>query len=299
MQRRLGPNIVGYYGLLQPLADGLKLLLKESVIPLYANKRVFYLAPVVTLVFSFLGWGAIPFGEGLTIADMSLGILYLLAISSLGVYGVIFAGWAANSKYTLIGSLRSTAQMVSYELVLSLLAFTVVVILGSLSLTNIIEAQKGVWIILPLLPLSLVWLISAVAETNRAPFDLPEAESELVSGFMTEHSGIPFVMFFLAEYGSILLISTLTAILFLGGYLPHMHHLLKASLLSLPIPIGSLFLGVKACFVVFLIIWIRASFPRVRFDQLITLCWTALLPIAVAYAILVPSILIAFDILPS
>ncbi|CAG8649235.1 785_t:CDS:2, partial [Dentiscutata heterogama] len=207
------------YGLLQPLADGLKLLVKESVLPSQANKGLFYLAPFITLTLSLLGWIPIPFAKASPLADMSLGLLYLMALSSLGVYGVLLAGWSANSKYAFIGSLRSTAQLVSYELPFALLILIVVIIPGSLSLSHIIEAQEPVWYLVPLLPIWVLWVMVVVAETNRAPFDLPESESELVAGFFTEHSALPFAYFFLAEYGSMILISVLSSILFLGGYL--------------------------------------------------------------------------------
>ena len=255
MQRRLGPNIVGYYGLLQPFADALKLFVKESVIPAHANKALFLLAPVLSLIVSLLSWGVIPFGSGLTLADLSLGILYLLAVSSLGIYGVVFAGWSANSKYAFLGSLRSTAQMISYEVVIGLVILTVVLCLGSLNLTTIIESQVSTWYIIPLLPLSLMFLISIIAETNRAPFDLPEAESELVAGFFTEHSSVPFVMFFLAEYASIILMSSLFSILFLGGYLVPFVSFENPTFLSLE----ALALGLKVCLLLFIYIWVNSN----------------------------------------
>src|SRR6201986_1635829 len=218
MQRRVGPNTVGYYGVLQPFSDALKLILKETVIPAQSNKILFYLAPVMTLIFSLLGWGVIPFGEGLTISDFSLGVLYSLALSSLGVYGILFAGWSANSKYAFLGSLRSTAAMISYELILSSAVLIIILLTGSFNVTTIIESQQAVWFILPLLPVFIFYFISILAETSRTPFDLQEAESELVAGFFTEHSSVPFVFFFLSEYSSIVLFSCITAILFLGGY---------------------------------------------------------------------------------
>jgi NADH:ubiquinone oxidoreductase subunit H len=292
MQRRLGPNQVGYYGLLQPFADALKLFVKERVIPAHANKALFLLAPMLSLIVSLLSWGVIPFGSGLTLADISLGILYLLAISSLGVYGVIFAGWSANSKYAFLGGLRSTAQMVSYEVVIGLVILSVVLCLGSLNLTEIIESQKSVWYIIPLLPLSLLFMVSVIAETNRAPFDLPEAESELVAGFFTEHSSVPFVLFFLAEYGSIILMSTLVSMLFLGGYLIPFVSIENPTFLSME----GLALGIKTCLILFIFIWVRASFPRLRYDQLMSFTWTGMLPVTLGLIILVPSILMAFEI---
>lgn len=219
MQRRLGPNIVGYYGLLQAFADALKLLLKEYVGPTQANIILFFLGPVITLIFSLLGYAVIPYGPGLTIADLGLGILYMLAVSSLSTYGILLAGWSANSKYAFLGSLRSTAQLISYELILSSAILIVILLTGSLNLTINVEAQKVVYFAIPLLPVFIIFFIGCIAETNRAPFDLAEAESELVSGFMTEHSAVIFVFFFLAEYASIVLICIFTSILFLGGYL--------------------------------------------------------------------------------
>lgn len=287
MQRRLGPNKVGYYGLLQPFADALKLFVKENVLPAHANKVLFLLAPLLTLITSLLGWGVIPFGAGLTLADLSLGILYLLAVSSLGVYGTIFAGWSANSKWAFLGGLRSTAQMVSYEVVIGLVILTTVLLAGSLNLTDVIQAQINVWYFIPLLPLSLMFLISAIAETNRAPFDLPEAESELVAGFFTEHSSVPFVMFFLGEYASIILMSTLVSILFLGGYLVPFVSFENPTFVSFE----GLSLGIKTSLIVFIYIWVRASFPRLRYDQLMSFTWTGMLPLGLGFIILVPCVL--------
>ncbi|XP_023891796.2 NADH-ubiquinone oxidoreductase chain 1 [Quercus suber] len=281
MQRRLGPNKVGYLGTLQAFADALKLIVKETIIPAHANSVLFFLGPIITLIFALLGWAVIPFGPGLAISDYNLGLLYSIAISSLGVYGLLIAGWAANSKYAFVGSLRSAAQLVSYELVLSSAMLIVLFITGSLNMTTIIEYQQAVWFIIPLFPVFIIFFIGALAETNRAPFDLPEAESELVAGFMTEHSAVIFVFFFLAEYSNIILISTLTAILFLGGG-----------------AINGLVIGFKATAVVFLFIWVRASFPRIRYDQLLQVCWMVLLPLVFAIIILVPCIIYSFDLLP-
>lgn len=293
MQRRIGPNVVGYYGVLQPFADALKLVVKEQVIPSQSTKSLFFLAPIISLIFSLLGWGVIPFGAGLALSDFSLGILYSLALSSIGVYGILFAGWSANSKYAFLGSLRSTAQMISYELIYSAAVLTVILLCGTFNITEIIEGQESVWYIVPLLPIFILFFISALAETNRTPFDMVEAESELVAGFITEHSGMIFVFFFLAEYCSIVLMSTFTAVLFLGGYnLPEIF--VNNSFVNLQ----SLALGVKAVFFMFVFVWIRATLPRVRYDALIVFCWTGLLPIAIALLVLVPSILVAFDIMP-
>jgi NADH-ubiquinone oxidoreductase chain 1 len=292
-QRRVGPNTVGYYGILQPFSDALKLVLKETIIPSQSNKILFYLAPVFTLIFSLLGWGIIPFGQGLAITDFSLGILYTLALSSLGVYGILFAGWSANSKYAFLGSLRSTAAMISYELILSSAILIIILLTGSFNLTTIIEQQQSIWFIIPLLPVFIFYFISILAETSRTPFDLQEAESELVAGFFTEHSSVPFVFFFLGEYSSIVLFSSITAILFLGGYnMPELF--INNSFIN----IQSIILGIKTCIFCFMFVWFRATLPRLRYDQLIEFCWLNLLPVAVAFIILVPSILIAFDIAP-
>jgi len=292
-QRRVGPNTTGYYGLLQPISDALKLIVKETVIPSQANKILFYLAPVFTLIFSLLGWAIIPFGQGLTLSDFSLGILYTLALSSLGVYGILFAGWSANSKYAFLGSLRSTAAMISYELILSSSILIIILLTGSFNFTKIIESQQAIWFIVPLLPVFIFYFISILAETSRTPFDLQEAESELVAGFFTEHSSVPFVFFFLAEYSSIVLFSCITSILFLGGY-----HMPELFVNNSVINLQSVILGMKTCLFCFMFVWFRATLPRLRYDQLVELCWLNLLPVAVAFIILVPSILVAFDIAP-
>ena len=309
MQRRLGPNIVGYYGLLQAFADALKLLLKEYVSPTQANLILFFLGPIITLIFSLLGYAVIPYGPGLSIGDLSLGILYMLAVSSLSTYGILLAGWSANSKYSFLGSLRSTAQLISYELILSSAILLVVLLTGNLNLTVNVEAQKAVYFFFPLFPIFIIFFIGCIAETNRAPFDLAEAESELVSGFMTEHSAAIFVFFFLAEYASIVLICIFSTILFLGGYLTldylidSFETLYETSLnIFIIISQGLLFslaLGLKSCFLIFVFIWVRASFPRIRFDQLMSYCWTILLPIIIAFIILIPCIVYVCSLLPT
>jgi len=324
MQRRLGPNAVGYYGLLQAFADALKLLLKEYVAPTQANMILFFLGPIITLVFSLLGYAVIPYGPGLAINDFNLGILYMLAVSSLATYGILLAGWSANSKYAFLGSLRSTAQLISYELVLSSVILLVVFITGSLNLTVNTESQRAIWFILPLLPVFIIFFIGSIAETNRAPFDLAEAESEIVSGFMTEHAAVVFVFFFLAEYGSIVLMCVLNSILFLGGYLLidslsiltimdiiFSNLLFMDWMLSIEYYLENIFnssileglsyglsLGLKSSMMIFIFIWVRASFPRIRFDQLMAFCWTVLLPVIFALIILIPCALYSYNIFP-
>lgn len=393
MQRRLGPNTVGYYGLLQAFADALKLLLKEYVSPTQANLILFFLGPIVTLMFSLLGFSVIPYAPGITISDFNLGILYMLAMSSLSTYGILLAGWSANSKYAFLGSLRSTAQLISYELILSSAILLVILFSGSLNLGVNVETQRAVWYILPLFPVFVIFFIGSIAETNRAPFDLVEAESELVSGFMTEHAAVIFVFFFLAEYASILLICILTAMLFTGGYLfdslvynivyylyyltSYMIELITFTIVLVAIlfkfiysiinyiwldliyiinnprlllfelntagadywvyrylnnliismeeillevdpedtgylvldiihsdswtegVMYSIVLGVKSSIMIFIFIWARASLPRIRYDQLMSYCWTILLPLIIALIILFPCILYSFEILPS
>ena len=324
MQRRLGPNAVGYYGLLQAFADALKLLLKEYVAPTQANIVLFFLGPVITLIFALLGYGVIPYGPGLAISDFNLGILYMLAVSSLATYGILLAGWSANSKYAFLGSLRSTAQLISYELILSSALLLVIMLTGSLNLTVNVEAQRAVWFILPLFPIFIIFFIGSIAETNRPPFDLAEAESELVSGFMREHAAVVFVFFFLAEYGSMVLMCILTSILFLGGYLildvvyllTYLDYIIwkvffvdwilvldyfVEDVMNMPALEGLIYgfsLGLKSSILIFTFIWARASFPRIRFDQLMSFCWTVLLPLVFAFIVLVPCILYSFDIFP-
>ena len=323
MQRRLGPNIVGYWGTLQAFADALKLLLKEYVGPTQANLILFFLGPIITLIFSLLGYAVIPYGPGLTIADLNLGILYMLAVSSLSTYGILLAGWSANSKYAFLGSLRSTAQLISYELILSSAILLVVLLTGNLNMTINIEAQKIIFFAIPLLPIFIVFFIGCIAETNRAPFDLAEAESELVSGFMTEHSAVIFVFFFLAEYASIVLICIFTSILFLGGYLSifsldfllniiyifnlniNIFYILinetNVNFFNLLIDglVSSLMLGLKSSLLIFVFIWARASLPRIRFDQLMSYCWTILLPFIIAFIILIPCIVYSLCLIPT
>jgi NADH-ubiquinone oxidoreductase chain 1 len=377
MQRRLGPNIVGYYGLLQPFADALKLLIKEYIAPTQANIILFFLGPFITLIFSLYGYAMIPFGPGITINDFNLGLLYILAVSSLSTYGILLAGWSANSKYAFLGSLRSTAQLISYELILSSALLLIVLATGSLNLSVIIEIQKIIWYVVPLFPLFAIFFIASIAETNRAPFDLAEAESELVSGFMTEHAAGIFVFFFLAEYASIILMCILISIVLLGGYeifsLINILYIIIYNIfntliiitffiiflfieflitaISIILMINNIFninyfnfdiihdditilnnlynniyefisiknnidtlylfnnifilsiiyiinLGIKSCILIFTFIWVRASYPRIRFDQLMSYCWTVLLPIIIAIIIFIPCIFYNKDIIP-
>ncbi len=292
MQLRKGPNVVGPLGLLQPLADGLKLLLKETVIPAGANKVVFVLAPMVTFILAIVAWAVIPFDTGMVLADINVGVLYLFAISSLGVYGIIMAGWASNSKYAFLGALRSAAQMVSYEISIGFVIITVLLCVGSLNLSRIVEAQRDVWFALPLLPMLVVFFISALAETNRAPFDLPEAEAELVSGYNVEYSAMTFALFFLGEYANMILMSAMTATLFLGGWLPPVD---MAPFTWVP---GPIWLIIKICFVLFLFLWVRATFPRYRYDQLMRLGWKVFLPLSLLWVIVTAGVLVGFGWLP-
>ncbi len=290
IQRRRGPNVVGVYGLLQPLADGLKLLIKETIVPSSANKVVFFIAPMITFILSLVGWGVIPFNETAILSDINLGILYLFAVSSLSVYGIIMSGWSSNSKYAFLGALRSSAQMVSYEVSIGFIMISIVICVGSFNLSEIVYAQKHIWFIIPFFPIFLMFFVSALAETNRHPFDLPEAEAELVSGYNVEYSAMGFALFFLGEYANMLLMSALMSILFLGGWLAPLE------LLSF-IP-GSLWLGLKIAIFVIGFIWMRAALPRYRYDQLMHLGWKVFLPFSLGYLLFVVSVLISFNMLP-
>ena len=364
MQRRCGPNAVGIWGLMQPFADALKLLVKEIIIPRQSNRLLFIIGPCITLIFALLGWSIIPFGEGLAIFDYDLGVFFALAVSSIGSYGILISGWAANSKYAFMGAIRSTAQLLSYELVFSSIVLILIIFSGSFSLTYIVECQQAVWNVFPLLPIALMFFIAILAETNRPPFDLPEAESELVAGFMTEHGASIFVFFFLGEYSSLILMSAFMSVFFLGGHhCPDLHKLILDPILfiynyylptntSLNIYLfsnlfnsflvnsdmfekietiylniiylncdsktifsskdiifesinllidkiyGSFILGFKIIIVAFFYIWVRASFPRLRYDQLMSLCWKELLPLVFAYILFVICLFHTFNMMP-
>jgi NADH-quinone oxidoreductase subunit H len=292
MQLRRGPNVVGPFGLLQPIADGVKLLFKETIIPTGANRVVFIAAPMLTFILSLVAWAVIPFGPGIVLANINVGILYLFAISSLGVYGIVMAGWASNSKYPFLGALRSAAQMVSYEVSIGFVIVTVLLCVGSLNLSAIVEAQRNVWFCIPLLPMFVIFFISALAETNRAPFDLPESESELVAGYFSEYSSMTFALFFLGEYANMILMSASTTVLFLGGWLPPLD---IAPFNWIP---GPIWFGVKIALVLFCFLWVRATFPRYRYDQLMRLGWKVFLPFTLFWVVLTAGALVTFGWLP-
>jgi NADH-quinone oxidoreductase subunit H len=288
MQLRQGPNVVGPFGLLQPMADGIKLLNKETIVPAGANRAVFLAAPMLTFLLSLSAWAVIPFGEKLVLANINVGVLYLFAISSLGVYGVMMAGWASNSKYSFLGGLRSAAQMVSYEVSLGLVIVTVLLTVGSLNLSDIVTTRQPWWLWLLLSPMMVVFFISSLAETNRVPFDLPEGESEIVGGFNTEYSSMSFALFFLGEYGNMLLMGAMTSILFLGGWLPPLG-LMIAPLTWVP---GIVWFGLKIALCMFIFLWIRATFPRYRYDQLMRLGWKIFLPFSLIWVVLVAGVML-------
>ncbi|HWB51952.1 MAG TPA: NADH-quinone oxidoreductase subunit NuoH [Stellaceae bacterium] len=292
-QLRKGPNVVGPFGLLQPIADALKMLFKETIIPSGANRLVFIVAPMLTVTLALVAWAVIPFGQGLVISNLNVGILYLFAISSLGVYGIVMAGWASNSRYAFLGALRSAAQMVSYEVSIGFVLVTVLLCAGSLNLTDIVMAQRHIWFVIPLLPMAVVFFVSALAETNRAPFDLPEDEATLVAGFNVEYSSMSWLLFFMGEYGNMILMSAMTSILFLGGWLS-------------PIPLepftwipAPLWLLAKILFVMFCFLWVRATFPRFRYDQLMRLGWKVFLPLSLFWLVLTAGVLTAFGWVPA
>jgi NADH-quinone oxidoreductase subunit H len=293
IQRRRGPNVIGFIGLLQPLADGLKLFVKETTLPTNANTGIFLFAPSLAFILSLIGWSVIPLSEGVVLSDLNLGIIYLLAISSLNVYGILFAGWSSNSKYAYLGALRSAAQMISYEISIGFTILNVVVCAGSFNLSTIVLSQQKIWYVIPLLPVFIIFYISMLAETNRHPFDLPEAEAELVSGYNVEYSAMTFALFFLGEYANMLIMSAISSILFLGGWLP----ILNIFIFKI-IP-GTVWLSLKICLGVVFFIVTRATLPRYRYDQLMYLGWKCFLPLSLGYLIFTVGILISFNWLPN
>jgi len=294
MQLRRGPNVVGPFGLLQPISDAVKLMFKEVIVPTPASKVVFILAPMITFVLSLIGWAVIPFDTGLVLSDMNVGVLYVLAVSSLGVYGIIMAGWASNSKYAFLGAIRSSAQMISYEVSMGLVIVNVLLVTGTLNLTEIVEYQRNMplWIHILLAPMAVVFFISVLAETNRLPFDLPEAESELVAGYNVEYSSMSFALFFLGEYANMILVSAMTVTFFMGGYLPPFG---IGFLHFLP---GFIWFILKVCFLLFVFLWIRATLPRYRYDQLMHLGWKVFLPLTLFWVVLTASLLVVTGNLP-
>lgn len=299
MQRRQGPMTVGPFGLLQPIADGVKLLSKETIIPSQANKPVFVLAPILMFSLALLAWAVIPFNKDWVVANINVGVLYLFAISSMMVYGVIMAGWASNSRYAFLGGLRSASQMVSYEVSMGLIIVCVLLCTGSLNLQEIVLADRPIWMQLMLFPMFIVFLVSILAETNRAPFDLPEGESEITGGFMVEYSSMSYALFFLGEYSAMILMSAMTTILFLGGWLPPFSMWLPEGLVGILAYVpGIIWFALKTLLIMFFFIWARATLPRYRYDQLMRLGWKVFLPLSLTWVVLVAGILLTFDALP-
>ena len=293
VQLRKGPNIVGPFGLWQPFADALKVLMKETIIPSGSNRFLFLLAPILTFTLAMVAWAVIPVNDGWVGADINVGILYLFAISSLGVYGVIIAGWASNSKYAFLGAMRSAAQMVSYEVSMGFVLVCVLLCVGSLNLSDIVRAQRTVWFCIPLFPMFVVFFISALAETNRSPFDLPEGESEIVAGFFVEYSSMSFALFYLGEYANMILMSAMTTILFLGGWLA------PFNIVPFTWVPGVIWFVLKICVVLFFFLWVRATFPRYRYDQLMRLGWKVFLPLSLLWLVITAGALMVFGWLPN
>ena len=289
IQLRKGPNVVGPFGLFQPLADGLKLLTKETVVPTNSNKLIFLFSPILTFTLALVAWAVIPIDYDIVLSNINVGILYVFAISSLGVYGIIMAGWSSNSRYAFLGALRSAAQMISYEVSIGLIIINILLTVGSLNLTEIVLAQKNLWFFIPHFPVFIIFFISTLAETNRAPFDLPEAEAELVAGYNVEYSSLAFGLFFLGEYGNMILMSSLTTILFLGGWYPPFDY---DFLYFIP---GFFWFFLKVCIILFLFLWIRATLPRYRYDQLMRLGWKVFLPISLLWIVITSSYLYFFE----
>jgi len=293
IQIRKGPNVVGVFGLLQPLADGLKLFSKETILPSHANLVIFIVAPILGFVLSLVSWAVIPYSDSGVVADLNIGILYLFTISSISVYAILMSGWASNSKYAFFGAIRAAAQMISYEVSIGIIIISVILCVGDLNISSIVLAQQDIWFFIPLFPAFIMFFVSAIAETNRAPFDLTEGESELVSGFNVEYSAMTFALFFLAEYGHIILMSFFTSILFFGGWLPPL------SFFPFTFIPGYIWIALKTTFFVFVFVWVRVSFPRIRYDQLMQLLWKSYLPFSLAFVVFVASILYIFNGLPS